>query len=84
MAHKKSGGAVKGNRDSIGKRLGVKIFGSQKVAVGEIIVRQRGTKFFPGQKTAQGRDHTIFAKASGLVQFGYKKGKRIVSVISSS
>lgn len=75
MAHKKAGGASKNGRDSIGQRLGIKAFGGQKVSAGSIIVRQHGTKFFPGANVGKGRDHTLFAKASGFVVF--EPGKRV-------
>lgn len=83
MAHKKGGGATKKNRDSAGKRLGVKIFGGQSVKVGNIIVRQRGTSFHPGNGTMLGRDHTIFAVKEGTVVFRKNQGKRIVDVASN-
>ncbi len=76
MATKKAGGSSKNGRDSQSKRLGVKRYGSQFVKAGEIIVRQRGTKWHPGANTGMGKDHTIFAKISGIVTFiksGYKK-----------
>lgn len=75
MATKKAGGSSKNGRDSESKRLGVKRYGSQFVKAGEIIVRQRGTKWHPGKNTGIGKDHTIFAKISGIVSFvqsGYK------------
>lgn len=81
MAHKKGGGTTKKNRDSAGRRLGVKIYGSQKVAAGNIIVRQRGTKFYPGAGTMLGRDHTIFAIQNGVIKFRNKLGKNFVDVI---
>ena len=81
MAHKKGGGTTKKNRDSAGRRLGVKIYGSQKVATGNIIVRQRGTKFYPGAGTMIGRDHTIFAIKEGIIKFRNKLGKNFVDVI---
>lgn len=80
MAHKKGGGATTKNRDSAGKRLGVKVYAGQNAASGNIIVRQRGTKFYAGTGTMLGRDHTIFATASGVVQFKQKLGKKIVEV----
>jgi len=83
VAKKKVGGATKGNRDSAAKRLGVKVFGGQKVLPGAVIVRQRGTGFRPGTGCGLGRDQTIFAVRSGLVEFGIKKGKRIVNVVPS-
>ncbi|NQT29808.1 MAG: 50S ribosomal protein L27 [Candidatus Saganbacteria bacterium] len=75
MAHKKAGGACKNGRDSRGQRLGIKAFGGQVVPAGSIIVRQHGTKFFPGNNVGKGRDHTLFAKAAGFVVFG--PGKRV-------
>lgn len=81
MAHKKGGGATNKNRDSAGKRLGVKIFGGQTVAVGNIILKQRGTKFYPGNGSELGRDHTIFAVKPGTVQFRQKLGKKLVDVV---
>lgn len=80
MAHTKSQGAVKGNRDSIAKRLGVKLFGGQKAEVGNIIVRQKGTKFFPGTGVSMGRDYTLFATVSGVVNFKKKHEKKVVEV----
>ena len=69
MAHKKAGGASKNGRDSNSKRLGVKSFGGQKIKAGTIILRQRGTKFYPGLNAGIGKDHTIYAKADGVVTF---------------
>ena len=66
MAHKKAGGSTNNGRDSISKRLGVKLYGGQQVAAGNIIVRQRGTRFHPGENVGCGRDHTLFAKADGV------------------
>jgi large subunit ribosomal protein L27 len=80
MAHTKSQGAVRGNRDSISKRLGVKVFGGQKVISGNIILRQRGTKMHPGQNTAMGRDYTIFATSDGVVNFRISRGNKVVEV----
>ncbi len=80
MAHKKGGGATAKNRDSAGKRLGVKIYGGQKAQAGNIIVRQRGTVFYPGEGTKLGRDHTIFAILSGIVKFRQRLGKKFVEV----
>lgn len=82
MAHKKSGGTAQANRDSKGKRLGVKIYGGQEVSAGNIILRQRGTQFNPGVGVSIGRDHTIFALTEGFVKFAIKKGKKIVNIIS--
>ncbi|MBT3352886.1 MAG: 50S ribosomal protein L27 [Nitrospinaceae bacterium] len=81
MAHKKAGGSSSNGRDSIGRRLGVKRFAGQFVKAGEILVRQRGTVFHPGDNVGLGNDHTLFAKASGKVQFKRKaKARRFVSV----
>ncbi|ANO51717.1 50S ribosomal protein L27 [Woeseia oceani] len=85
MAHKKAGGSTRNGRDSESKRLGVKIFGGQQVIPGNIIVRQRGTRFHAGLNVGIGRDHTLFAKAEGQVKFE-KKGphsRQFVSVVSS-
>lgn len=81
MAHKKGGGTTKKNRDSAGKRLGVKIFGGQSVTTGSIIIRQRGTRFYPGNGSELGKDHTIFALKSGTVKFRQKLGKKLVDVV---
>jgi len=81
MAHTKSQGAVKGNRDSIAKRLGVKIFGGSRVDKGNIIIRQKGTRFFAGNGASQGKDYTIFALKNGIVSFVNKRGKKIVEVV---
>ena len=83
MAHTKAQGSVKGNRDSIAKRLGVKVYVGAKVASGNIIVRQKGTKFHPGDGVLMGRDFTIFATAPGIVRYKTKKGKRLVEVFSN-
>ena len=76
MAHKKGQGSVKNGRDSVSKRLGVKRFGSQQVIAGNIIVRQRGTKFLPGRNVGLGRDYTIFALVDGIVRFD-QRGRRV-------
>ena len=81
MAHTKSQGAVKGNRDSISKRLGLKISGGQKVTAGGIIARQRGTKMFVGIGALMGRDYTIYAKTAGIVSFKTSRGKKYINVI---
>ena len=81
MAHVKSGGTAKGNKDSISKRLGVKIYGGQFATPGNIIIRQKGTKFYPGTGVKMGKDRTIFAIQEGLVNFGKKRGKQIVSIL---
>ena len=82
MAHKKAGGSTRNGRDSQSKRLGVKIFGGQAVRAGNIIVRQRGTKFHPGENVGVGRDHTLFAKADGVVSFRTvgRNGRKFVNV----
>ena len=85
MAHKKAGGSSRNGRDSAGRRLGVKKFGGEAVIPGNIIVRQRGTKFHPGLNVGMGKDHTIFAKVEGQVSFRTKSGGRTyVSVEPSS
>jgi large subunit ribosomal protein L27 len=76
VAHKKAGGSSKNGRDSESKRLGVKIFGGQSVVAGNIIVRQRGTKFHPGVNVGIGRDHTLFARTDGRVTFSTKGAKK--------
>jgi large subunit ribosomal protein L27 len=84
MAHKKAGGSSRNGRDTAGRRLGVKHFGGESVLAGNIIVRQRGTKWHPGPGTGLGRDHTIFATVDGVVAFRATKGdKQIVSVLPS-
>jgi large subunit ribosomal protein L27 len=76
MAHKKSGGSSRNGRDSAGRRLGVKKFGGEAVLAGNIIVRQRGTKFWAGENVGMGRDHTLFATATGAVKFVTKRDDR--------
>ncbi|MFO8064442.1 MAG: 50S ribosomal protein L27 [Spirochaetota bacterium] len=80
MAHKKGGGSSKNGRESVAKRLGVKRFGGQLVSAGEIIVRQRGTKFHPGLNVGRGKDDTLFSKVDGNVVFKSRKGKKFVTV----
>ncbi|MDE1149440.1 MAG: 50S ribosomal protein L27 [Azospirillaceae bacterium] len=81
MAHKKAGGSSRNGRDSAGRRLGVKAFGGEAVVSGNIIVRQRGTKFHPGANVGLGKDHTIFATAEGSVKFHTgRQGRTYVSV----
>lgn len=82
MAHTKAQGSVKGNRDSISKRLGVKLYGGQKARLGNIIARQKGTKFFPGNGVSMGRDFTLFAIKSGIVNFKSLNGKKIAEVMN--
>lgn len=81
MAHKKAGGSSRNGRDSAGRRLGVKKFGSQHALAGNIIVRQRGTKFYPGTNVGMGKDHTLFALSDGIIRFHKGKlGRKFVSV----
>lgn len=80
MASKKAGSTTKTNRDSISKRLGVKRFGDEKVTVGDIIIRQKGSRFHSGVGTKQGNDFTIYASTPGKVKFIIKKGKNVVTV----
>lgn len=81
MAHKTGGGSTRKNRDSISKRLGVKKYGGEVVSVGNIIVRQKGNKFYPGVGTKQGNDFTIFATTTGQVKFIKRQSKQLVNVI---
>ncbi|KAF0190771.1 MAG: large subunit ribosomal protein L27 [Gammaproteobacteria bacterium] len=85
MAHKKAGGSSRNGRDSESKRLGVKRYGGEQVLAGNILVRQRGTRFRPGTNVGCGRDHTLFAKAAGTVVFEVKgpKSHKYISVQSS-
>ncbi len=85
MAHKKAGGSSKNGRDSQSKRLGVKLFGGQAVRAGNILVRQRGTRYHAGTNVGLGRDHTLFAKIDGHVRFDKKgpKQRQFVSVVPS-
>ena len=76
MAHKKAGGSTRNGRDSESKRLGVKRYGGQVVAAGNILVRQRGTAFHPGTNVGCGKDHTLFATSEGIVSFTYKGPKQ--------
>jgi large subunit ribosomal protein L27 len=82
MAHKKAGGSTSNGRDSHSKRLGVKCFGGESVLAGNIIIRQRGTQFHPGANVGMGKDHTLFAKTDGIVNFRVKgpKNRRFVSI----
>ena len=85
MAHKKAGGSTRNGRDSVSKRLGVKCFGGEAVKAGNIIVRQRGTRFHAGDNVGMGKDHTLFAKADGNVEFIVRgpKSHKIVQVVSA-
>jgi len=80
MAHKKAGGSSRNGRDSAGRRLGVKRYGGQQVSAGEIIIRQRGTKYRAGVNVGIGKDHTLFALASGKVLFGKSRGRTSVAI----
>ncbi len=84
MAHKKAGGSTKNGRDSESKRLGVKLFGGEKAIAGNIIIRQRGTKVHAGVNVGVGRDHTLYAKADGHVQFQKKgpKNRQFVTIVT--
>lgn len=82
MAHTKAQGSVKGNRDSIAKRLGIKLYGGQRANVGNIIARQKGTNFFPGIGVSMGKDFSLFAIEDGTVRFKTLRGKKIVEVVS--
>jgi len=85
MAHKKAGGSSRNGRDSAGQRLGVKMFGGQAIAAGNVIIRQRGTQFHPGKNVGMGKDHTLFALTDGHV--GFRKGlkrRTYVSVITAA
>ena len=80
MAHKKAGGSSRNGRDSEGRRLGVKKFGGEKVIPGNIIVRQRGTKFHPGQNVGMGKDHTLFALVEGSVEFKKTRQRTAITI----
>ncbi len=85
MAHKKAGGSSRNGRDSGGQRLGIKIFGGEEVVAGNIIARQRGTKWHPGRNVGVGKDHTLFAKINGKIEFRTEtKGRVFVSVLPMS
>lgn len=83
MAHTKAQGSVKGNRDSRSKRLGVKLYGGQKVSKGNIIVRQKGTRLFAGKGVSMGNDFTLFAVEDGIINFVSQRGKKVVRIINS-
>ena len=85
MAHKKAGGSTRNGRDSVSKRLGVKRFGGQDVRAGNILVRQRGTRFHAGENVRVGKDHTLFATADGKVEFVVRgpKSRKFVQVVSA-
>ena len=84
MAHKKAGGSTRNGRDSAGRRLGIKKFGGESVLAGNIIVRQRGTKFHPGENVGMGKDHTLFALTTGSVNFRKKTGGRTFVNVSQA
>lgn len=81
MAHKKGASSSRNGRDSNAQRLGVKRFGGQQVSAGEILIRQRGTKFHPGVNVGRGGDDTLFALEAGAVQFGTKRGRKTVNIV---
>lgn len=83
MAHKKGASSSRNGRDSHAQRLGVKRFGGQLVNAGEILIRQRGTKFHPGDLVGRGRDDTLFALAHGTVKFGTRRGRKTVSILAA-
>ncbi len=83
MAHKKGASSSRNGRDSNAKRLGVKRYGGQQVNAGEILVRQRGTKFHPGDLVGRGGDDTLFALADGKVEFGLKRGRKTVNIVAA-
>ncbi len=83
MSKTKGGGSTRNGRDSAAKRLGVKVFDGQVVTAGSIIVRQRGTRFHPGENVGRGGDDTLFALTQGKVKFGARKGRRVVNVFDA-
>lgn len=83
MATKKGASSTRNGRDSNAQRLGVKRFGGQQVNAGEILVRQRGTKFHPGVNVGKGKDDTLFALAAGVVQFGTRRDRRVVDIVAA-
>jgi large subunit ribosomal protein L27 len=84
MAHKKGASSSRNGRDSHAKRLGVKRYGGQLVNAGEILVRQRGTKFHPGDLVGRGRDDTLYALVTGRVEFGSRRGRKTVNVVAAA
>ncbi|MGE3147923.1 MAG: 50S ribosomal protein L27 [Pseudorhodoplanes sp.] len=85
MAHKKAGGSSRNGRDTAGRRLGIKLFGGQEAVAGNILARQRGTKWHAGQNVGMGKDHTLFALTDGRVQFDTKaKGRTYISVLPNA
>jgi large subunit ribosomal protein L27 len=81
MAHKKGASSTRNGRDSNAQRLGVKRFGGQEVKAGEIILRQRGTHFHPGENVGRGKDDTLFALSAGAVQFGVARGRKVINIV---
>ena len=84
MSKTKGGGSTRNGRDSNAQRLGVKVFGGSKIHAGTIIVRQRGTKFHPGELVGRGGDDTLFALAAGAVQFGVKRGRKVINIVPAA
>ncbi|GAA4926147.1 50S ribosomal protein L27 [Nesterenkonia rhizosphaerae] len=84
MAHKKGASSTRNGRDSNAQRLGVKRFGGQNVSAGEILIRQRGTKFHPGTNVGRGGDDTLFALADGAVEFGNRRGRKVVNIVPAA
>lgn len=84
MAHKKGASSTRNGRDSNAQRLGVKRFGGQNVSAGEILIRQRGTKFHPGTNVGRGGDDTLFALAEGSVEFGSRRGRKVVNIVPAA
>ncbi len=82
MAHKKGKGSTQNKKDSAGRRLGIKAFDGQSVKAGSIIVRQRGTRYFPGYNVGRGKDDTLYAKETGIVKFKRKKDKKTINVLN--
>ncbi len=82
MAHTKAQGSVKGNRDSRSKRLGIKIYGGQRALKGNIIIRQKGSKMFPGEGVGMGNDYTLFAVKDGVVNFKQRNGKKVAEILN--
>ncbi len=84
MAHKKAGGSTRNGRDSIGRRLGIKRYGGQVVVPGNIIIRQRGSEFYPGEGVGMGRDFTLFALIDGKVEFKQRNNRRFIHVVAAA
>ena len=84
MSKTKGGGSTRKGRDSNAQRLGVKVFDGGKVQAGSILIRQRGTKFHPGQNVGKGSDDTLFATSDGIVKFGFRRGRKLIDVLGES